>query len=146
MLIGDDADPHSSAGLYGMLAPALARRGIQVTRALTPDVVLDARRLAHYDAVMLFGDHASPAPEQAPALAAFVEGGKGLVAIHAASAMFPASDPFGALIGGRMQASGGAEFRGEIVQRDHPVTKDLQAFDTWEETFAPAQPAPGDRT
>ena len=146
LLIGDDAEPHSSAGLYGMLAPALARRGIQVTRAQTPDVVLDARRLGHYDAVMLFGDQTSPAPEQAPALAAFVESGKGLVAMHAAAAMFPASEAFGALVGGRVQASGGADFKGEIVQRDHPVTKDLPAFDTWEESFAPAQAAPADRT
>src|SRR5687768_13765016 len=123
LLIGDDAEPHSSAGLYGMLAPALARRGIQVTRAQTPDVVLDARRLGHYDAVMLFGDQTSPAAEQAPALAAFVESGKGLVAMHAAASMFPASEAFGALVGGRVQASGGADFKGEIVQRDHPITK-----------------------
>lgn len=146
LLIGDDEEPHASSGLYAMLAPGLARRGIQVTRAVTPDVVLDARRLAHYDAVMLFGGEASPAPGQAPALAAFVDGGKGLVAIHASAAMFPGSEPFVALIGGRVQASGGADFRGEIVQRDHPVTKDVQAFDTWEEAFAPASQAPGDRT
>jgi putative membrane-bound dehydrogenase-like protein len=137
LLLGDDREPHPSAALYSVLAPVLARRGIQVTRGLTPDTVLDAGRLAHYDAVMLYGDDASPGPEQAQALAAFVEGGKGLVAMHAAASP---------LIGGRMQASSGGEFRGEIVQRDHPVVKGLEPFVTWDEIYVPAQPAAGDRT
>ena len=86
---------------------------------------------------MLYGDPESPGPAQEAALAAFVAGGKGLIAMHAAASP---------LTGGRMAASGGGEFRGEIVQREHPVMKGLQPFDTWEETFAPAQPAPADRT
>ena len=42
-----------------------------------------------------------------------------------------------------MQVSGGGEFRGEIVQREHPVMKGVQPFPAWEENFAPAQPAGG---
>jgi uncharacterized protein len=130
LLVGDDREPHASAGLYGVLAPALARRGIQVTRVVTKDGELDASRLAHYDAVILYGDPASPGAPQEPALAAFVDGGKGLIAMHGAAAMF----------------SGGGEFRGEIVQRDHPVTKGLDPFTTWDESFAAPPPAAGDRT
>ncbi len=133
LLLGDDREPHSSAALYAVLTPALARRGIQVTPALTPAGVLDAGRLAYYDAVMLYGDDA----EQAAALAAFVEGGKGLVAMHAAASP---------LVGGRMQTSGGGELRGEIVQREHPAMKGLEPFVTWDEIYVPAQPAAGDRT
>lgn len=130
LLVGDDREPHSSAGLYGLLAPVLARRGIQLTRVLTRDEELDASRLAHYDAVLLYGDPASPGSPQEPALAAFVDGGKGLVALHAGSSML----------------SGGGDFRGDIVQRDHPAMKGLEPFTTWDETLAAAPQAPGDRT
>src|SRR5258708_32173775 len=85
LLLGDDREPHPAAAFYSLLAPALARRGIQITTPLAPGTGLGAGRLAHYDAGMLYGDAASPVPEQAPALAAFVESGKGLVAMHAAS-------------------------------------------------------------
>ena len=87
--------------------------------------------------MLVYGDPASPIPRRRAALAAFVDGGKGLIAMHAAASP---------LAGGRMQASGGGEFRGEIVQREHPAMKGLQPFVAWEETFAPAQPAPADRT
>src|SRR5258708_15334552 len=123
LLLGDDREPHPAAAFYSLLAPVLGRRGIQITPALAPGAVLDAGRLAHYDAVMLYGDAASPAPEQAPALVAFVEGGKGLVAMHSASSMFPSSQSFAALIGGRMQAAGGGGVPGEIVQQGHHPVK-----------------------
>lgn len=138
LLVGDDREPHSSAALYSALAPALARRGIQVTRVMTAQAALDAARLANYDAVLFYGDPVFTDPSQAAALAAFVGGGKGMVAMHVASSLSP-------LIGGRMQASGGGEFRSEIVQRDHPIMKGMQPFPAWEENFAPAQPA-ADRT
>ncbi len=146
LLLGDDREPHPAAAFYSLLAPALARRGIQITTALAPGTVLDAGRLAHYDAVMLYGDAASPVPEQAPALAAFVESGKGLVAMHAASSMFPSSQTFGALIGGRMQAAGSGEFRGEVVEQEHPAVKGVQPFVTWDETYVSAPETSGDRT
>lgn len=146
LLLGDGREPHSSAALYAVLAPALARRGIQVTRALTPDPLPDPGRLAHYDAVLLYGDDASPGPDQASALAAFVAAGKGLVAMHAASSMFGSSEALGALLGGRLHASGGGEFRGEVVQREHPAVKGLEPFATWEEAFQPVSPLPEDRT
>ena len=56
LLVGDDREPHSSAALYAVLAPALARRGIQVTRVMTAQAALDAARLANYDAVLFYGD------------------------------------------------------------------------------------------
>jgi uncharacterized protein len=138
LLVGDDREPHPSAALYGALAPALARRGIQVTRVMTTQAALDAARLANYDAVLFYGDPAFTDPAQEAALKAFVGGGKGMVTMHAASSL-------PALIGGRMQVSGGGEFRGEIVQREHPVMKGVPPFPAWEENFAPGQPA-GDRT
>ena len=138
LLVGDDREPHPSAALYAVLAPALARRGIQVTRVMTTQAALDAARLANYDAVLFYGDPVFTDPAQEAALKAFVGGGKGIVTMHAASSL-------PALVGGRMQVSGGGEFRGEIVQREHPVMKGVPPFPAWEENFAPGQPA-GDRT
>src|SRR6188508_3404874 len=71
LLVGDDREPHPSAALYAVLAPALARRGIQVTRVMTTQAALDAARLANYDAVLFYGDPVLD-PAQEAALAAFV--------------------------------------------------------------------------
>src|SRR6187401_3221820 len=136
LLVGDDREPHPSAALYGVLAPALARRGIQVTRVMTTQEALDAARLANYDAILFYGDPVFTDAAQEAALKAFVAGGKGIVAMHSSTS---------SLSGGKMQVSGGAEFRGEIVQREHPVMKGLPPFPAWEENFAPGQPA-ADRT
>jgi len=54
----------------------------------TPAEALDPARLAHYDAVMIYGNHTTITPEQEKALLEFVEGGKGLIALHSASAEF----------------------------------------------------------
>src|SRR6187401_154455 len=87
LLVGDDREPHPSAALYGVLAPALARRGIQVTRVMTTQAALDAARLANYDAVLFYGDPVFTDPAQEAALKAFVGAGKGIVSIHVASSL-----------------------------------------------------------
>ena len=121
--------------MFPLLAAPLARRGIQLTYVSTPADALAAAKLGHYDAVMLFGNHEAITPEQEKALLDFVEGGRGLVALHSASAEFPGSDKYVSLIGGQFQRHGTGEFTAEIVQPSHPITQGMKPFMTWDETY-----------
>ena len=104
--------------------------------------------LAHYDALMIYANHKTLTPEQEQALVDFVEGGKGVVAIHCASAMFTESPRYIPLVGGEFARHGTGEFTAEIVaaQADHPVMKGLKPFTTSDETYVHTRHNPVDRT
>ena len=84
---------------------------------------------------MIYGNHEAITPAQEKALLDFVEGGHGLVALHSASAKFPASDKYISLVGGQFQRHGTGEFTAEIVQPAHPIMQGLKPFATWDETY-----------
>jgi uncharacterized protein len=131
----DQAPTHGSPALYQLLAAPLARRGVQLTHVATPAEALVASRLAHYDALMIYGDHDTLTPEQERTLIDFVEGGKGVVAIHSAAAMFGGSAGYVSLIGAEVERRGEGEFTAEIVAPAHPIMQGLQPFSTWDATF-----------
>lgn len=159
LLLGSEAAPVqpqpatppaiSSAAFYQSLAPALARRGIQLTHVATPGEALTAARLSHYDALMLYGAHDTITPAEEQSLQAFVQGGKGVVAIDAAAAMFPASTMYGALIGGRSPratAAAVAELTPEIVEPGHPILQGIAPFPTFDDPSPHTQVNPAGRT
>ena len=74
---------HPAAGIYQAIGAPLARKGIQLTPVLSP-AALSADRLALYDAILIYGNHTTLAPDQEKALLDFVESGKGVVALHSA--------------------------------------------------------------
>src|SRR5687767_1964323 len=146
LLLGQDQRHHNSHALYGVIAPPLARKGIQITHVNTPAEALVAETLADYDALMLYANHTRIAPEQEKALLDFVAGGKGLVVLHCSSFMFQNSEPFIALVGGQFQRHGTGEFTAEIVQPEHPIMKGFQNFTTpWDETYVHTKHNPADR-
>ncbi len=142
----DQAQPHPSPAMYPLLAAPLARRGIQLTHVLTPEEALTPEKLAHYDALMIYGNHTQLTPAQEKALLTFVESGKGVVAIHSASAMFTGSQPYISLIGGEFQRHGTGDFTAEIVAPQHPVMQGLKPFSTWDETYVHTKHNTTDRT
>src|SRR5438874_929916 len=86
LLLGDDGH-HKPADFAKVLTPALAKEGIRVD--YTADVAdLTTEKLAKYDALMVFRDSGSLPPANEAALLEFVEGGKGLVAVHCATHTF----------------------------------------------------------
>ena len=146
LLLGQDQRHHNSAALYQVIAPPLARKGIQITHVNTPAEALVAETLANYDALMLYANHTKIAPEQEKALLDFVAGGKGLVVLHCASFMFQNSEAFIALVGGQFQRHGSGEFSAEIVQPEHPIMKGFENFTTpWDETYVHTKHNPADR-
>ena len=132
--------------MFPLLAAPLARRGIQLTYVSTPADALAAARLGYYDAIMLFGNHEAITPQQEKALLDYVEGGRGLIALHSASAEFPASDKYVSLVGGQFQRHGTGEFTAEIVQPSHPITQGMKPFMTWDETYVHTKHNTVDRT
>ena len=138
--------PHNPAKMFPILAAPFARKGIQLTYAATPADALDAARLAHYDALMIYGNHTTLTPDQENALIDFVEGGKALIALHSASAEFTSSDKFISMVGGQFLRHGTGDFTAEIVQPAHPLMQGLQPFETWDETYVHTKHNLVDRT
>ncbi len=124
---------HSATAIYQAIGAPLARRGIQLTPALTPAGALTPERLNYYDALMIFGNHAAMTPDQEKALVDFVEGGKGVIAIHSAIEMFAGSERYAALVGAQGKTDAGSEFTAEIVQPSHPAVQGVKPFATWDE-------------
>ena len=146
LLLGQDQQHHNSHALYGVIAPPLARKGIQITHVNTPAEALVPETLADYDALMLYANHTKIAPDEEKALLDFVAGGKGLVVLHCASFMFQNSEAFVALVGGQFQRHRSGEFRAEIAQPEHPIMKGFENFTTpWDETYVHTKHNPVDR-
>jgi putative membrane-bound dehydrogenase-like protein len=148
LFLGHDRPHHPSGTLLPLIAAPLARRGIQITHVYTPEEALDPAILKHYDALMIYANHKTITPAQEQALVDFVEGGKGLVAIHCASAMFTEAPRYIPLVGGEFARHGMGEFTAEIVaaQADHPAIKGLKPFTTTDETYVHKRHNPVDRT
>ena len=146
LFLGQEQATHPAAGIYQSIGAALARKGIQLTAVLSP-AALTAERLANYDALLIYGNHTTLAPDQEKALVDFVEGGKGLVALHSASDMFAGSERYTMLIGAQSTRQGaGSEFTAEIVQSSHPAVEGVQPFATWDETVVFTKQNAKDRT
>ncbi len=146
LFLGHASTHHPSMALMPILAAPLARKGIQLTHVATPDEALRPEVLAHYDALMIYANHKTLTPAQEQALVGFVEGGKGLVALHCASAMFTESPRYIPLVGGEFSTHGTGDFTAEIVAPGHPIMKGLAPFSTWDETYVHTRHNPTDRT
>jgi uncharacterized protein len=139
LFLGRDQAPHSSSTLASPLTSALARRGIQLIHATSPAEALAGDRLRYYDAVIVFGEQTFT-PEQQKALAAFVDGGKGVLAIHSPALVSqvgsqpPAAQPLASAV------------TAEIVDAANPIVKGVQAFATTDEGPAPSPPAGAETT
>jgi len=137
---------HQASGFYQAVGTTLGRKGIQLTPVLSP-AALTPDRLNYYDAILIYGNHASMAPEQEKALVDFVESGKGLVALHSASDSFAGSERYTMMIGAHSERPGtGGDVTAEIVQSSHPAVQGVQPFTTWDETVTFTKQNTTDRT
>ncbi|WP_438269990.1 PVC-type heme-binding CxxCH protein [Paludisphaera mucosa] len=130
-----DRGHHDPADREAQIAPVLALRGIDV--AYTEDVAaaLNPETLKGYDALILYANIDEIAPAQAKALVDYVEGGGGFVPIHCASFCFRNSPACVALIGGQFKSHETGVFETAVVAPEHPITKGLVPFKTWDETY-----------
>ncbi len=144
LFLGHDSEHHNSAAYMPMLASALSKEGINLT--YTADLNdLNPQTLSKYDGLMIYANHEQISPEQEKALMSFVEEGKGLIPVHCASFCFQNSEKYIELVGAQFQKHETGTFQARITNKEHPVTKDIEEFTTWDETYVHQKHSP-DRT
>ncbi|MES2659919.1 MAG: PVC-type heme-binding CxxCH protein [Verrucomicrobiota bacterium] len=128
---------HDPVERYRVLKKALGVDGIDIT--YTEDLAdLRSDVLNQYDGVMLYGNwkqNEAMDPGQLKALTDYVEAGHAFLPIHCASACFGGSEAFVKLVGGRFKTHETGVFKTNIAARDHPIMRDYEGFETWDETY-----------
>jgi putative membrane-bound dehydrogenase-like protein len=133
LFLGDTGHHKPAARAADLLAP-LAKAGIDL--AYTDDLNdLNDDNLARHDCLLIYANHTKISPAQEAALLRYVEGGKGLVAVHCASYCFLNSPKYIALVGGQFKGHQTGVFRPKIVDAKHPAMKGVQEFEAWDETY-----------
>jgi type 1 glutamine amidotransferase len=99
-----DGGHHQPARRFESIKPVLAARGIDATYS-ADSAALAKENLAKFDGVLIYRDSGDLPAAAEQALNEFVEGGKGLVAVHCASHAFRNSRRYTALVGGRVSRS-----------------------------------------
>lgn len=132
LFLGDKGH-HVPQERYRQLAAALGSRGIDLTyvdtvKALTPET------LNKYDGLVVYANHTKWSPEQEKALLAYVESGKGFIPLHCASACWPTSEKYVALVGARFESHKTGTF-GVTQVAKHPILSGLDSFTSWDETY-----------
>ena len=145
MFLGDGGH-HRPAERLRDIAPAMLNRGIELY--YTEDLNdLNLEKLRGYDALMLYANYGGALPkEQEETLLAYVAGGGGFVAVHAASANFPNSKAYVELVGGQFHSHGTGVFRTRIAEPDHEIMKGFEGFESWDETYVHSNHNPLNRT
>jgi putative membrane-bound dehydrogenase-like protein len=129
-----DAGHHAPALRYADLKDPMLREGITVD--YTEDVDrLTSAALANYDALLVYANIDEISKDHEKAIVDFVESGHGLVPLHCASYCFRNSDAWIALVGAQFLSHGTGVFRTEITDFDHPITRGLLPFESWDETY-----------
>lgn len=134
LFLGHDSEHHNSEAYLPILATALADDAINFT--YTDELSdLNPEYLSKFDALMIYANHDSITASQEQALLDYVETGHGLLAIHSASYCFRNSEAYVNLVGAQFQKHGTGTFTAQIINHKHPITKDLEEFKTWDETY-----------
>lgn len=143
LVTGVDHPAHDWHKTAPVLAQQLRQDPRMEVRVLEDPHFLDSAAINGYDVIVLhFMNWQVPAPAE-PArsnLKQFVEGGKGLVLVHFACGAWQDWPEFISLAGRvwdpKLRAHDPrGSFRVEIVNREHPITKGLNSFDTEDELY-----------
>ncbi|MCB1063853.1 MAG: ThuA domain-containing protein, partial [Verrucomicrobiae bacterium] len=102
--------------------------------------------LDHFDAVLLYANHATIEPAHWENLKAFIEHGGGFVPVHCASWCFSNIPEFDQVVGGRFAHHKTAIFRPKTIAPDHAAIKNVPEFEAWDETYVHKNHNPNGRT
>ncbi|MEZ6115074.1 MAG: ThuA domain-containing protein [Pirellulaceae bacterium] len=126
LFLGDNGH-HQPAARYQDLAPALARTRIELR--YTDDVnQLSLDRTDQFDGLVVYANIDEISPEQADALLAYVNSGKGFIPLHCAAYCFRNSDQVVALMGGQFKRHGTGVFSTALANEDHPIMQGFGGF------------------
>ena len=129
-----DSGHHRPAERAAQLVPVMRERGIEIQ--YTDDVkVLDTATLARFDGLMIYANIGEISPAQEQALLDYVEGGRGLIALHCATYCFLNSPRYIELVGGQFQRHGFELFRTRIDEPTHPIMQGFNGFESVDESY-----------
>ena len=134
LFLGHDSRHHDSEKYMPILAGSFASAGINLTYTSKLED-LNSSNLSKYDALMIYANHDSISSSQEKAMLDFVKEGNGLIPIHCASYCFRNSEEYVKLNGGQFKSHETGTFTAEIINAEHPITKGLEVFETWDETY-----------
>lgn len=134
LFLGHEIEHHNSRGYFPILASALTKEGINITYTEKPSD-LNSANLDKYDVLIIYANHEEINKNEEKALLDFVKGGKAFIPIHSASFCFKNSPEYIDLVGAQFMSHETGTFTAEIVNKEHNVTKDLEPFETWDETY-----------
>ncbi len=144
LFLGDQGH-HRPADRFAQLQPVLAGRGIELVYTERLEDI-DRAVLGRYDALTVYANIDELPAEREAAIVDFVRAGKGLVPLHCASFCFRNSPVWVDMVGAQFQRHDGGEFRTTILAPDHPIMKDFQGFQSWDETYVHTRHNPRGRT
>lgn len=134
LFLGHSIEHHNSRAYFPILASALTKEGINIT--YTEEVSdLNPKNLDTYDGLIIYANHEEINTDEEKALLDFVKNGKAFIPIHSASFCFKNSPEYIDLVGAQFMSHETGTFTAEIVNKEHPITKDLKPFETWDETY-----------
>lgn len=134
LFLGHSIEHHNSGAYFPILASALTKDGINIT--YTEDVSdLNPEELSLYDGLIIYANHEEISEAQEKALLDYVREGHAFIPIHSASFCFKNSPEYIDLVGAQFMSHETGTFTAEIVDKEHPITKDLKPFETWDETY-----------
>lgn len=133
LFLGDQGH-HHPAERARQFIPIMASRGIRID--YTENVAdLNPAALRRYDALILYANIDQISPDQERSLLDYVADGGGFVPLHCASFCFRNSPSYVKLVGAQFASHGVGEFDTAVVAADHPITRELRSFKTWDETY-----------
>ncbi|MBL8830102.1 MAG: ThuA domain-containing protein, partial [Planctomycetaceae bacterium] len=143
-----DLGHHQPARRFDQIHPVLAARGIDLS--YTEDLVtaLQPAALDKFDGLLVYANIDKIEDNQATALLDYVARGKGFIPLHCASYCFRNNDDVVALIGAQFQKHGTGVFRTVLSDagKTHPLLKNFQSFESWDETYVHVKHNERDRT
>jgi uncharacterized protein len=126
---------HDPITRYRSFKRVSGTHGINLTYSEDLAEALRPEFLASFDALLLYANWDRLTPSQEQALLAYVDGGRGFLPIHCASACFGHSDPFIELVGGRFKRHAAEVFSPVTVAPDHPAIRGVPRLEAWDETY-----------
>ncbi|MCE7043607.1 PVC-type heme-binding CxxCH protein [Dyadobacter sp. CY312] len=134
LFMGDKVGHHKPAERLPQLMAALGPKGFNFT--YTDDLEdLNPETLGKYDALMLFANWDSIAPQQAKSLLDFVASGKGFIPVHCASYCFRNNPEVVKLMGGQFWRHTFDTIQPVWTKPDHPAIAGVKPFKTVDETY-----------
>jgi putative membrane-bound dehydrogenase-like protein len=141
LFMGDKVGHHKPAERLPQLMAALGPKGFNFT--YTDDLEdLNPETLGKYDALMLFANWDSIAPQQAKSLLDFVASGKGFIPVHCASYCFRNNPEVVKLIGGQFWRHTWDTIQPVWTNPNHPAIMGVKPFKTVDETYLHKQLQP----